>query len=141
MQNLPNTWSIFFPFPPGAVFRVDGPNQGGQGRVRQNTGGVLEFEVRMHGAEVFGGRVPELDLIVEVHYRQEGGGNYLAVHANGVAFEDEDAVVDSAEEVFTRSVRSKLRVGDAPLHIELRRNSDRVALVVNGQDFTLDRVA
>lgn len=142
MQNLPNTWTIFFPFPVGAVFRVDGPNRGGQGRVRQNAGGVLEFEVRMHAADLFDVCIPELDLVIEAHYRQEGGGNSLVVRVDGLVFEDGDAVVDSTEEAFTRSIRSSVRLGDAPLHIVLsRREGDRIGLVVNGQDFTLERVA
>lgn len=140
MQSLPNTWALFFPFPTGARFRVEGPASG-LGRVRENTGSVLDFKLKIPGCPLFGLNSPDTEIEVEAHYFQEGSGNAMMLRVNQLAIDDPDVVIDSEEEHLRRTLRSSVRLGGRRIELALRRTRDgTVTLSVDGRDFRLERV-
>lgn len=87
-------WPDFFPFDTGTRFRVDGPfTYDGNGRVRQLSHDMLEFEMHMPAKSIFGIELPRADLVIAVTYRQEGGGNQARIEVNGQVFTDNNLVI------------------------------------------------
>lgn len=130
MQNLPNTWSVFVPFPEGTLLVVvDGAQVVGHGVVRANRGGRLGVQLRMADGE---------ELALDAEYRQEGAGNLVSVRRRGQRLEDADAVIDSEEERRRRTIRA--HAGRERIRIAFCRDGDDVTFEVDGRPLRLRRL-
>lgn len=130
MRNLPNTWSIFVPFPEGTLLVVaDGDRVVGHGVIAANAGGRLVVHIRMRDGE---------ELALDAEYHQEGAGNLVTVRRRGQSLQDADAVIDSEEEHRRRRVRA--HAGNERADVTLCRDGDDVTFEVDGRALRLRRL-